>query len=91
MNTKKEEELKEISEFLLNYYNSINDITITLLKCFYERYKLLEKELYYIELDKPSKFFKTKYKRYLKEKEDITNEKKELLKKIIEEYNDLIK
>lgn len=82
--------LNEISKFLTNSYSSINSITKSIIKCYYERYKYLEKELNYIEIDKPPKILKEKYKNYLKEKEELEKEKKEILKKISEEYKDLI-
>lgn len=91
MEAKKDSQiLNDISKYLTNSYKSINNITKSIIKCYYERYKSLEKELNYIEISRPPKIFKKKYKRYLQEKELLKNEKQELLRKILEEYKDLL-
>lgn len=88
MNKKAEitEKLIKLYDNAFNYYDKItNDI----INFYYSRYNMIEQELKYLNSNKPLKIYKNKYKKWLKEKEELENEKFDVLKKISEEIKDL--
>lgn len=82
-------ENEHITKLYDNYYTSINEITCNIIKSYYSRYKYLEKQTLYLSLNEPPKFFKNKYKKWIRENIEIENEKKEILNKIKTEYKNI--
>lgn len=70
----------------INYFDRL---TNSIINFYYFRYKYLNAELIEHDTKKPCKFFKKSYLKWLNEREKLEKEKKEILNKIKEEYQQI--